>query len=482
MLLTGILLLILDEIIIRATMNTMKHSIPTIVSQLRTHFNIGLTRSLAYRQQQLSGLMRFITECEDKIIQALHTDLRKPPAEVIIAETGLVAAELKFTQKNLANWMAPKRVRTPLIAQPGKSFLYREPLGVVLIIAPWNYPINLTLLPLIGALAAGNTVVLKPSEIAPATSALLATHLPNYIDPDCLTIVEGGVAETTALLNETFDHIFYTGNGTVGRIVMSAAAKHLTPVTLELGGKSPCIVDENTNLEVAAQRIVWGKFSNAGQTCTAPDYVLAHTAIHDALITKMQKFLKEFYGELPQLCADYGRIINANHYQRLINLLENSGDIVIGGKGDPTDCYLAPTILRNVPSDAPIMRDEIFGPILPVIRVNNMDAAIAFINARPKPLSLYIFTNARATYEQMIAATSSGAVCVNFPLLQASVPDLPFGGVGTSGMGAYHGHQSFQTFTHIKSVLIKPTWFNPSLFFPPYSSKFIRLIRWLMFK
>ena len=455
-------------------------TISNLVAHLRSNFNTGLTRPLEYRQQQLANLMRFLKECEDKIIAALHSDLKKSTAETLATEIGIVAAELKFTQKRLANWMKPKRVKTVLIAQPGTSFIYPEPLGIVLIIAPWNYPINLTLVPLIGALAAGNCIVIKPSEVATATSHLLATELPNYIDTRSLAIVEGGVAETTALLNETFDHIFYTGNGTVGRIVMTAAAKHLTPVTLELGGKSPCIVDENTNLDVAARRIVWGKFSNAGQTCTAPDYVLAHSTIEKSLIEKMKIAIREFYGDNPKQSNDYGRVINSRHYERLMNLIDNSGDIVIGGTGDKEDCYLAPTIIQNIKPDAPIMTDEIFGPILPVITINHIDAAIRFIDARSKPLALYVFTSNRATRERIIAETSSGSVCVNYPLLQACVPDLPFGGVGASGMGAYHGKTSFKTFTHYKSVLIKPTWLDPSIFFPPYTPRFIRLVKWLM--
>ena len=352
--------------------------------------------------------------------------------------------------------------------------------GVVLIISPWNYPINLTLIPLIGALASGNCVVIKPSEIAPATSRLLRTELSKYIDNDSLAIIEGGVAETNALLSEKFDHIFYTGNGNVGRIVMTAAAKNLTPVTLELGGKSPCIVDQYTNLDVAARRIVWGKFSNAGQTCIAPDYILAHESIENELLEKMKNTIYAFYGENPKTSIDYGRIINTNHYQRLMKLLAGSGDIYIGGIGDEKERYIAPTILRNVPTDAPVMAEEIFGPILPVLKIKNIDQAIAFINARPKPLSLYLFSSDREIRKRVIANTSSGSVCINFPMLQMTVPALPFGGVGASGIGAYHGKATFETFTHYKSVLIKPTWVDLSILYPPYTAKYARLIRWLM--
>ena len=447
---------------------------------LRQNFNKGITRPLSYRQRQLAGIERFIKECEGKIETALHDDMGKPSAEALATEIGFVASELKFTQKKLATWMKQKRVPTTLVAQPGRSIIYPEPLGVVLIIAPWNYPINLTLVPVIGALAAGNCVVLKPSEVAPATSKLLANELPKYIDNDCLTVVEGAVPETTALLAEKFDHIFYTGNGAVGRIVMTAAAKNLTPVTLELGGKSPCIVDSNTNLDVAAKRIVWGKFSNAGQTCIAPDYILAHESIEDELLKKMAKTLQEFYGDNPQKSPDYGRVINSHHYQRLMKLLPGSGDIYIGGKGDEKECYIAPTILCNVTSDSPVMADEIFGPILPVLKVKNIDEAIEFVNSRPKPLSLYLFSSDREMRERVIANTSSGSVSLNYPMMQITVPTLPFGGVGASGMGAYHGKTSFDTFSHYKSILIKPTWFDLSIFYPPYTPKFMRLIRWLM--
>lgn len=456
-------------------------TIPAIVAQLRQNFNKGITRSLAYRQQQLTGLRRFITECERKIEQALFADLGKSSAEVLATETSLIAADLKLTQKNLAKWMKPKRIATTFFVQPGKSYLYPEPLGVVLIISPWNYPINLTLMPLIGALAAGNCVVLKPSEVAPATSALLAEELPNYIDPACLAIVQGAVAETTALLDEQFDHILYTGNGHVGRIVMAAAAKHLTPVTLELGGKSPCIVDKTTNLDVVARRIIWSKFTNAGQTCVTPDYVLAHADVVDELLPKLKKVLIDFYGDNPKTCRDYGRIINTQHYQRLMKMIPENGDVYTGGEGDEKERYIAPTILKNASLDAPAMQDEIFGPILPVLTIKDIKTAIEIINARPKPLSLYLFSSDKKVQQQVLSQTSAGSVSINFPMLQVGVQTLPFGGVGASGMGTYHGKASFDTFTHYKGVLIKPTWLDPAFFYPPYSKLFKRLIRWVMF-
>jgi aldehyde dehydrogenase (NAD+) len=339
-----------------------------------------------------------------------------------------------------------------MVVQPGKSEIHKDPLGVVLIIAPWNYPFQLMMAPLVGAIAAGNCAVLKPSEVAPATSALFAKFIPRYVDPDCFPVVEGAVKETTELLNEQFDHIFYTGNGSVGRIVMAAAAKHLTPVTLELGGKSPVIVDSTADLDITAKRIVWAKFVNAGQTCVAPDYILVEDRVHDALVHRMVACIREFYGDDPQQSPDFARVVNARHHQRLMKLL-GAGEIVAGGKGDEADRYIAPTIIKDVPEDAPVMQDEIFGPILPVLSVPSVDAAMAFINRRPKPLALYLFSSDERTHERVLKRTTSGGVTINHGWLHLGVPDLPFGGVGESGMGAYHGKRSFDVFSHQKAVL-----------------------------
>jgi aldehyde dehydrogenase (NAD+) len=442
---------------------------PDIVARLRATFDSGRTRPLASRLQQLDGLAQFLRERERDIQDALHQDLGRPPLEAFTGDIAHPQSDLTYILKHLASWIRPERVRTPLVVQPGKSYIQREPLGVVLIIGPWNYPVQLALVPLIGALAAGNCAVVKPSEVAPATSALLAEALPQYVDPDCVSIVEGGVAETTALLAERFDYIFYTGNGAVGRIVMEAAAKHLTPITLELGGKSPCVVDRNTDLDVAARRIVWGKFYNAGQTCVAPDYLLVHEAIEDELLGRLKQTVREFYGDDPRSSPDYGRVVNARHHRRLMTLLPGSGEVVTGGEADEPERYLAPTILRNVSPDAPVMADEIFGPILPVLRVHSIDEAIAFVNARPKPLALYLFTQDGEVQRQVLDRTSSGGVLVNHISLHVGVPSLPFGGVGASGMGAYHGRASFETFSHRKSVLVKPTWLDPRLVYPPYT-------------
>ena len=446
---------------------------------LRSSFDNGLTRPLAYRQKQLDGLARFLKERERDIEHALHRDMGRPAFDVYPSEIALIVAELALTRRKLASWARPKRVPTAMACQPGRSYIHHEPLGVVLIIGPWNYPLQLLLLPLVGALAAGNCAVLKPGELAPATSSLLAGTLPQYLDPACVQIVEGGPAETTALLAERFDCIFYTGGETVGRIVMQAAAKHLTPVTLELGGKSPCIVDKHTDLEVAARRIVWGKFYNAGQTCVAPDYVLAHKEIEAPLLARMKQTVHDFFGDDPRRGRDYGRIINARHYERLMKLLEGSGEIVTGGTGVAAERYIDPTILTNVPSDAPVMESEIFGPILPVLKVQDVDHAIALINTRPKPLALYLFSADPAVQAKVLARTTSGGVTVNHTLMHLVNHSLPFGGVGPSGMGAYHGRATFETFSHKKSVLVKRTWLDPWFFYPPYNDakkKWVRRI------
>lgn len=454
--------------------------IPARVKKLHQYFSQGITKSYDYRQQQLLGLLKFIHEREDDIINALRTDLGKSAAEALSAEIGMLVSEINFTLKHLSSWMKAKRVATPMAAQPATSLIYPEPLGVILVIAPWNYPVQLTLTPMIGAIAAGNCVMVKPSELAPASSRLLAEALPAYVDKRSVQIVQGGIPETTALLAEAFDHIIYTGNGKVAQIVMTAAAKHLTPVTLELGGKSPCIIDELSDLKTVAKRLIWAKFSNAGQTCIAPDYVLVNTKQEQALLSEMKTVLLEFYGRHPITSADYGRIINKNHFQRLMKLIPGSGDIVVGGEGDEQARFIEPTILRNVPPDSPVMADEIFGPILPVLTVNNIDEAIAFINARPKPLALYLFSNNKQRQEQVISSTSSGSVSVNFPMMQMVNPQLPFGGVGPSGMGAYHGKFSFDSFTHYKPVMKKPLWLDLSLLYPPYGQAFMKVVRWLM--
>jgi aldehyde dehydrogenase (NAD+) len=441
----------------------------TLVDGVRRSFESGRTRPAAWRLEQLRALRRMVKERSEEILEALRADVGKPQLEGYTTEVGYTIGAIDHTLKHLAKWMAPQKVSTSLLAQPGQSRIHKEPLGVVLIIAPWNYPFQLSVGPLVGALAAGNCAVIKPSEVTPATATLLSRLLPEYLDASCVKVFEGGVPETTALLEQRFDHIFYTGNGSVARIVMTAAAKHLTPVTLELGGKSPAIITRDANLEVAARRIAFGKWTNAGQTCVAPDYVLAHRDVHDAFVRELSQAVREFYGDDPQRSKDYGRVVNERHHRRVMALM-NSGRIALGGQADEADRYIAPTILTEVEPDAPVMQDEIFGPILPVLKIGDTEDAIRFINARPKPLALYVFTEDDTTARDVVARTSSGGVTVNHIWLHLAVHDLPFGGVGESGMGAYHGQASFDTFSHKKAVLTKPTRLDPSIMYPPYTS------------
>ncbi|WP_042372073.1 aldehyde dehydrogenase family protein [Streptacidiphilus neutrinimicus] len=428
--------------------------LPAVVARLRAHFAEGRTKPLAWRRAQLAALRALLTEQAEAFQQALHADLGKSAAEAYRTEIGFTLNELDHTVAHLEEWLAPKPAGVPGVFQPAEARVVRDPLGVVLIIGPWNYPLQLALAPLVGALAAGNTAVVKPSELAPQTSAALARLLPRYLDPEAVTVVEGGVPETTELLEQRFDHIFYTGNGTVGRIVMAAAARHLTPVTLELGGKSPVVVEPGADLEVTARRLAQGKFLNAGQTCVAPDYVLAVGEAATALEPHLVAAVRELYGEDPREAA-YGRIVNERHFDRLTALLDH-GRLVIGGEHDRADRYLAPTVLADVPPDAPVMQAEIFGPILPIIAVPDLDAAIAFINERDKPLALYAFTPSEQTKRRLTEETSSGALSFGLPVSHLAMPELPFGGVGESGMGRYHGAYSLETFSHAKAVVDKP--------------------------
>ncbi|WP_027479175.1 aldehyde dehydrogenase family protein [Gryllotalpicola ginsengisoli] len=455
-------------------------SVAATVAALRQTYDTGRTKPLAWRLAQLKALRRLLTENGAAIEDALWSDLHKAPAETHFMETGFTVAEIDAISAKLRRWLRPRPVPTPPALLPARSRVVLEPLGVVAVIAPWNYPVQLLLGPAAGALAAGNAVVLKPSELAPATSAVLAELVPRYLDRDAVAVVEGGVPETTALLGQRLDHIFYTGNGTVGKIVMEAAAKHLTPVTLELGGKSPTYVDDTVDLDAAASRIAWGRFVNAGQTCVAPDYVLATAAVQAELGPAVARWIKRYFGADPQASPDYGRIVNDRHFQRLRGLL-GAGTTVAGGQADAAERYLAPTVLADVPREAPVMQEEIFGPILPFVTVDGLDDAIRFINTHDKPLALYVFTEDARTKRRFLTETSSGAVGFGIPLAHLSVHSLPFGGVGASGMGAYHGHRSVTTFSHEKAVISKPL--KPDtmrLVAPPYTPARQKLIRrWL---
>ncbi|MEU1042603.1 aldehyde dehydrogenase family protein [Streptomyces sp. NPDC005551] len=427
-----------------------------VVSRLRATFRSGRTKPVEWRTGQLNRLRELLTTHGEDLATALHEDLGKSSTEAFRTEIDFTVREIDHTLDHLEGWLRPEPAPVPAhLGADATAWTQYDPLGVVLVIAPWNYPLQLLLTPLLGALAAGNAVVAKPSELAPATSAALARLLPQYLDTDAVAVVEGGVPETTALLAERFDHIFYTGNGTVGRIVMRAAAEHLTPVVLELGGKSPAFVDGDADPAVVADRLVRGKFLNAGQTCVAPDYVLTDPATARALEPELARAVERLFGADPRTSPEYGRIVNERHFDRLGALLD-SGRPVTGGGADRAAKYIAPTVLADVAPEAPVMQEEIFGPILPIVTVADLDEAIGFINDRDKPLALYVFTESDDTRRRLAAETSSGGLGFGLPLAHLTVSDLPFGGVGESGMGSYHGRYSIETFSHRKAVLEKP--------------------------
>lgn len=444
-------------------------SINDIIRKQRICFQSGKTKSIEFRIEQLKTLKRAIQENTDSIVKALKKDLYKPELETYATEISIIR-EIDYALKHIKSWVKLKKVRLPLEQLPGTGYIYPEPLGVVLIIGPWNYPFQLVIAPLIGAIAAGNCVIVKPSEIAPNTSAVVSQIVQKYFDPTYIAVVEGGIDVSKQLLAEKFDHIFFTGGTAVGKIVMEAAAKHLTPVTLELGGKSPCIVDSDINLEHTARRIAWGKFINAGQTCIAPDYLLVNRQIKPQLLDSLQKVIKEFYGEDPQQSSDYARIVNQKQFSRLAELLHD-GEIVIGGTTNSRDFYIAPTIIDRVSLEKPVMQEEIFGPILPIIEYSDLSEAIAIINEKPKPLALYLFSRNKDIQQRVLQETSSGGVCINDTVMQVGVSSLPFGGVGDSGIGRYHGKASFDTFSHEKSVLKKSFWLDLKWRYAPYAGK-----------
>jgi aldehyde dehydrogenase (NAD+) len=446
--------------------------IPEIVSELRGGFRSGVLTDIADRAHQLRTLRRMFVEQEERLVAALATDVGKPQIEAYTTEIGFTIGEIDHTLKHLGRWTAPAKVKVPLTFRPGSAELRPQPLGTVCIIAPWNYPVQLLFAPLVPALAAGNTALLKPSEVTPTVSALVEALVQQYFDTSTVAVVTGGIEETTTLLAERFDHIFYTGNGTVGRVVMRAAAEHLTPVTLELGGKSPAIVAADADIDVAAKRIAWAKFVNAGQTCLAPDYVLVDATAEDRLLQALAGAVTSFYGADPRQSPDYARIVDTRHHDRLTALLDGGGyeATVVGGTGDREERYLAPTVLAGVDPAAPVMAEEIFGPILPVLSVRNVDEAIDFVNDRDTPLALYAFAGSQATLDRVVSRTAAGGVTLNHALLHFAVPDLPFGGVGPSGMGAYHGKAGFDTFSHHKPVLTRPSRPDPPLMYPPYTS------------
>jgi aldehyde dehydrogenase (NAD+) len=453
--------------------------VPEVLQRLRATFATGKTRSIEWRQQQLRELARMMREHERDFGEALRADLGKCQFEAVLTEMSFVESEANYAQKHLKRWLKPKRVPTPLMAMPGRSCIQPEPKGVVLIIAPWNYPLSMVCAPLVGAIAAGNCAVMKPSEVTSHTSAAIARILPRYLDNDAFAVVEGGVAETTELLSHAYDHILYTGNERVARIVMSAAAKHLTPVTLELGGKSPCIIDKSADLEVAASRIAWGKFINAGQTCVAPDHVLVHRDVAARFVDTLAAKIKQFYGDDPGQSPDFCRIASERHTARFAKLLDGQ-KIHTGGQVDVEQRYVAPTIVLDPAPDSELMQEEIFGPVLPVITVDEMHHAVKFVADRPKPLALYLFAKNKGLEDAVLSRLSAGSVCINDAVIFMVSPELPFGGVGASGMGRYTGWYGFETFSHMKPVMKRSFRFDAPLRYPPYDdfkARVMRLVR-----
>jgi aldehyde dehydrogenase (NAD+) len=447
-------------------------SIPDTVARLRATYRDGHTRPVAWRLGQLEAIVRMITEREKEFAEALEQDLGRGAVEAWLADLAPVTAEAKFAVKNVRKWMKPDRVKMPMSVQPGKAWVQPEPLGVVLIIGPWNYPVHLVLAPLVGAVAAGNCAVLKPSENTPACSALLAKLVPEYLDAEAVAVVEGAADATQDLLDQGFDHCFFTGSPEVGKLVMAGAAKHLTPVTLELGGKSPVIVAADAKLKVAAKRIAFAKLLNSGQTCVAPDYILAHRSIRDEFVAELGKAIDAMSAEstLP--------IINSRQAGRIAKLAESAGGSTVRGGKYEVDAHRGElTVIVDPKADADLMREEIFGPLLPVVTVDSMDDAIAHVQQGPKPLAVYLFSEDRGNQDRVVNEISNGGTVINHLMYHLLVPDLPFGGVGNSGTGAYHGKWGFDTFSHRKAVLTKPTWLDPAIAYPPFGKVKQKIMR-----
>ncbi|NXJ86355.1 AL3B1 dehydrogenase, partial [Trogon melanurus] len=448
-----------------------------LVARLRAAWLSGKTRPLEYRLAQLEALGRFLDEKKQDILEATAADMRKPFFEAEFSEIILCKNELHETLNNLCHWVKDEHVERNLVTRLDSAFIRKDPYGVVLIIAPWNYPVHLLLVPLIGAIAAGNCVVIKPSETTKNTERLVAEELPGYLDKDCFAVVTVGVEETTQLLENKFDYIFFTGTPSVGRIVMAAAAKHLTPVTLELGGKNPCYVSDACDVKNVAQRVAWGRFFNAGQTCVAPDYVLCSAATREKLVPALREAVAKFYGSNPRESPDFGRIVGDKQFQRVRALL-SSGRVVVGGQMDEKERYIAPTVLVDVKPSDPVMQEEIFGPILPIFVVANMDEAIDFINGHERALVVYAFSSNDKVVNEVLERTSSGGFCANDALMHVTLTSLPFGGIGGSGLGMYHGRFTFDAFTHRRGCLHRGMGREPlnALRYPPYSQQNLSLI------
>ncbi len=459
------------------TIVSSPHQIKDKIDRQTTFFKTGATLEVAFRLKHLKSLLHEIEARHDEITKALYDDLKKSEYEAYITEIAIVKQELKKTIKNLPKWSRPRKVKTPLAFKPASSQIRPEPFGKTLIIAPWNFPFSLIMLPLIGAVAAGNTAVCKPSELAPNTAKVFRQIIKSIFQEDYVAVIEGGVAETTAILRERFDYIFFTGSPHVGKIIYKAAAEHLTPVTLELGGKSPCIVDKTANLDVAASRIVVAKYLNCGQICIAPDYLLAHESIKDELVDKMKGKIIEFYTSDPKKSEDYGRMINVRNFDRVASLIDQS-KVVHGGDIDREQKFISPTIMDNVGQEDAVMKDEIFGPILPVISFTNLDQVKEMINGGEKPLALYMYSKSKDNINDVLKNCSSGGVNINDCLLQNVNKYLPFGGVGRSGIGAYNGQLTFDTFSHMKAEVHKAAGFDMPTRYPPLRKRF-KVLKWV---
>ncbi|KAM9732797.1 aldehyde dehydrogenase, dimeric NADP-preferring-like [Menidia menidia] len=452
-----------------------------VVQRARQSFQTGKTKPLDYRILQLRRLQVFLRERRKELADSLKKDLNKSECGAELFEIVVVEAEIKLAIESVAEWSAPRPVHKSLVTISDEVYVKPEPLGVVLIIGPWNYPLALVLLPLVGAIAAGNAAVMKPSDLSTNTSNLLKELLHHYIDEDAYPVVMGGVPETQELLKQRFDHVFYTGSTTVGKIVMEAAAQHLTPVTLELGGKSPCYIDKNCDIAIACRRITWGKFINCGQTCIAPDYILCEPSIQNRVLEEIKKSVKEFYTDNPKTSEDYGCIINHRQFRRIMGLMEGT-TIAFGGDADESRCYIAPTVLKNVTGESKIMKEEIFGPLLPILTVSGVDEAIQFINRGEKPLVVYVFSHDNKLIKRVIAETSSGALLANDCIVHFLESSLPFGGVGHSGMGHYRGRHSFDQLSHLRSCLIKQLSMEAlnGVRYPPHTAKKLGWVRFFL--
>ncbi|CAO2834503.1 unnamed protein product [Amaranthus hypochondriacus] len=463
------------------TTNFSGEDAAAMVTELRGTFMSGKTRSYEWRISQLKGILKMMEDNENEIVDALRSDLNKPAFESVLYEISMLKSSCKVALTELKHWMKPEKVKTTIVAFPSSAEIVAEPLGVVLVISAWNYPILLSLDPVVGAIAAGNAVILKPSEVSPATSSLLAKYVGQYLDSSAIRVIEGAVSETSALLEQKWDKIFYTGNGRVARIVMTAAAKHLTPVVLELGGKSPVIVDSDVNLKITARRIIAGKWGcNNGQACISPDYVITSRDFAPKLIDALKRELERFYGLEPLESNDLSRIVNSNHFDRLVRLLDEDkvvGKIVHGGQRDKSKLKIAPTLLLDVPHDSLIMNEEIFGPLLPIVTVDKLKESYDMIASRTKPLAAYLFTNSKTLKNEFVRTVSAGGLVINDSAIHLAVHTLPFGGVEGSGMGSYHGKFSFDAFSHKKGVLYRSFLGDAPARYPPYTNGKMNLLK-----